>query len=90
MQGGLGREGLLIEIESIVALATSRLTIDSAFTQVGQPSREGLRPGNSLLGWRSLVRETESYCGPDGCIGTEMLLEPHVHVFAEIFRRCRD
>ena len=42
LQGGLGREGLLIEIESIAALATSRLTIDSAFTQVGQPSREGL------------------------------------------------
>ena len=40
LQGGLGREGLLIEIESIAALATSRLTIDSAFTQVGQPSRE--------------------------------------------------
>src|SRR5262249_34398166 len=39
-QGGLGREGLLIEIESIAALATSRLTIDSAFTQVGQTSRE--------------------------------------------------
>ena len=35
-QGGLGREGLLIEIESIAALATPRLTIDSAFTQVGQ------------------------------------------------------
>jgi 2-iminobutanoate/2-iminopropanoate deaminase len=39
-QGGLGREGLLIEIESIAALATSRLTIDSAFTQVGQANRE--------------------------------------------------
>ena len=39
-QGGLGREGLLIEIESIAALATPRLTIDSAFTQVGQASQE--------------------------------------------------
>ena len=39
-QGGLGREGLLIEIESIAALATPRLTIDSAFTQVGQASRQ--------------------------------------------------
>ena len=38
-QGGLGREGLLIEIESIAALATPRLTIDSAFTQGGQPSQ---------------------------------------------------
>ena len=40
MQGGLGREGLLIEIESIAALATPRLTIDSAFSQVGQASRQ--------------------------------------------------
>jgi 2-iminobutanoate/2-iminopropanoate deaminase len=39
-QGGLGREGLLIEIESMAALATPRLTIDSAFTQVGQASQE--------------------------------------------------
>src|SRR2546427_565967 len=39
-QGGLGREGLLIEIESIAALATPRLTIDSAFTQAGQARQE--------------------------------------------------
>jgi 2-iminobutanoate/2-iminopropanoate deaminase len=35
-QGGLGREGLLIEIESIAALATPRLTIDSAVPQTGR------------------------------------------------------
>jgi 2-iminobutanoate/2-iminopropanoate deaminase len=35
-QGGLGREGLLIEIESIAALATPRLAIDSAVPQVGR------------------------------------------------------
>ena len=34
-QGGLGREGLLIEIESIAALSTPRLTIDAAFTPAG-------------------------------------------------------
>jgi 2-iminobutanoate/2-iminopropanoate deaminase len=39
-QGGLGREGLLLEIESIAALATPRLTIDSAFTPVGQAHQE--------------------------------------------------
>jgi len=39
-QGGLGREGLLIEIESIAALAAPRLTIDSAFTEIGQASQE--------------------------------------------------
>src|SRR5262249_6373005 len=37
-QGGLGREGALIEIESIAALATPRLTIDSAFSHVDQAS----------------------------------------------------
>jgi 2-iminobutanoate/2-iminopropanoate deaminase len=36
LQGGLGREGLLIEIEAIAALATPRLTIDSAVPQVGR------------------------------------------------------
>jgi 2-iminobutanoate/2-iminopropanoate deaminase len=36
LQGGLGREGLLIEIESIAALSTPRLTIDSAISQVGR------------------------------------------------------
>lgn len=35
-QGGLGREGLLIEIESIAALGGSRLTIDSATPQPGR------------------------------------------------------
>lgn len=40
LHGGLGREGLLIEIESIAALATPRLTIDSAFSQVGPASRQ--------------------------------------------------
>src|SRR5262245_47536493 len=39
-QGGLGREGLLIEIESIAALGTPRLTIDSAFSHVVQASQE--------------------------------------------------
>jgi enamine deaminase RidA (YjgF/YER057c/UK114 family) len=39
-QGGLGREGLLIEIESIAALATPRLAIDSAFTQIGQARQD--------------------------------------------------
>ena len=38
-QGGLGREGLLIEIESIAALATPRLTIDAAFTQLDRRAR---------------------------------------------------
>ena len=54
------------------------------------PSREGLRPGSALLRWRAMARASEEYCGPDGCIGTEMLQEPWVHHFAELFRRCCD
>src|SRR5207247_10828011 len=40
LQGRLGREGLLIESESMAALANPRLTINSAFTQGGQASQE--------------------------------------------------
>lgn len=36
LQGGLGREELLIEIESVAALGGSRLTIDSATPQPGR------------------------------------------------------
>lgn len=36
--GGLGREGLLIEIESIAALGKSRLTVDASASQVGRSS----------------------------------------------------
>jgi reactive intermediate/imine deaminase len=39
-QGGLGREGLLIEIESIAVLGTPRLTIDSAFMLARQANQE--------------------------------------------------
>lgn len=48
-QGGLGREGLLIEIESIAALGGSRLTIDSATPQ----------PGRSILNRRDDVIYTD-------------------------------
>jgi 2-iminobutanoate/2-iminopropanoate deaminase len=36
LQGGLGREGLLIEIESIAALSTPRFVVESAVSQVRQ------------------------------------------------------
>jgi 2-iminobutanoate/2-iminopropanoate deaminase len=37
VQGGLGREGLLMEIESVAALATPRQGIEAAGPQVGRP-----------------------------------------------------
>ncbi|MGZ8849425.1 MAG: thioesterase domain-containing protein [Thermoanaerobaculia bacterium] len=53
------------------------------------PNKECLRAGNSLLFWRGVTRETEEYCGPDGCEGDLMLLEPHASAIAELFRSCR-
>ena len=56
------------------------------------PNKAWLRPGdrNAALRWRAVARDTVEYCGPDGCEGDVMLLEPHVPVIAELFRRCRD
>jgi thioesterase domain-containing protein len=54
------------------------------------PNKEWLRPGNRLLRWRPVARDTEAYCGPDGCSGDRMLLEPFVADTAERFRSCRD
>lgn len=54
------------------------------------PSQEWLRPGNALLRWQRVARDSETYCGPDGCTGDRMLLEPWVSVIADRFRSCRD
>ena len=54
------------------------------------PSRKARRPAEGLLRWRTLAREVEEYCGPDGCEGDVMLLEPHVPAIAALFRRCCD
>lgn len=53
------------------------------------PSKEWLRPGDALLGrrWRPVARDIEEHCGPDGCSGDRMLLEPYVLDIAELFRR---
>jgi thioesterase domain-containing protein len=56
------------------------------------PNKEWLRPGNrnAALRWRAVARDTVEYCGPDGCEGDVMLLEPHAPAIAELFRHCRD
>jgi thioesterase domain-containing protein len=54
------------------------------------PSSKARRPAEGLLRWRTLAREVEEYCGPDGCEGDVMLLEPHVSAIAAQFRRCCD
>jgi thioesterase domain-containing protein len=50
------------------------------------PNKGWLRPGSPMLRWKRVARETEMYVGPDGCHGDHMLLEPHVPVFADLFR----
>jgi thioesterase domain-containing protein len=54
------------------------------------PSSKARRPTEGLVRWRTLAREVEEYCGPDGCEGDVMLLEPHVPAIAALFQRCRD
>jgi thioesterase domain-containing protein len=54
------------------------------------PSAKSRRAADGLLRWRRLAQEAEELCGPAGCEGDEMLLEPHVAIFADLFRRCCD
>ena len=54
------------------------------------PNRGWVRPRSPMLRWQQVAPGTEQYVGPDGCHGDEMLLEPHVTVITELFRRCRD
>jgi len=52
------------------------------------PSREW-RSGDALLSrrWREVARDVEEHCGPDGCRGDRILIEPYVRELAELFRR---
>jgi 2-iminobutanoate/2-iminopropanoate deaminase len=59
LQGGLGREGLLIEIESIAALGTPRLTVDAA---VPQPGRSLLQRRADVVYSKDLAPGRASYC----------------------------
>lgn len=51
------------------------------------PSPKARRSSEGLLRWRSLAKHVEEYCGPHGCEGDAMLLEPCVPAIAELFRR---
>jgi len=54
------------------------------------PSTRTRRKADGLVRWRAFAREVEEYCGPHGCVGDSMLLEPHVRAIASLFRACRD
>lgn len=51
------------------------------------PSRDFVRSYDEPLRWRSVVPQAEEYYGPDGCERDQMLLEPYVSQFAELFMR---
>jgi thioesterase domain-containing protein len=53
------------------------------------PSQEALR-SDALMRWRPVARDIDEFCGPDGCEGDLMLLEPYVGAIAELFRRCSE
>lgn len=54
------------------------------------PNADWRHSGEGALRWRSVARETEVGCGPDGCEGDRILREPYAAGTAELFRRCRD
>jgi len=49
------------------------------------PSRDFVRSYDEPLGWRAVAPQAEEYYGPDGCARDQMLREPYVSGFAELF-----
>ena len=52
------------------------------------PSKKWARSGYAALRWRSVAQRTEEYFGPDDCDTDTMFRDPHVSIFADIFRDC--
>jgi thioesterase domain-containing protein len=50
------------------------------------PSRNAVLPRQAIVSWAPFARETSEYCGPDGCEGDVMLLEPHAPAVATLFQ----
>ncbi len=77
-------------VEAATIVALRRYTPHQFAGRAGLflPNREWLRPGKMALRWRQVARDTEEYCGPEGCEGDVMLHEPHVRTIAEQFRHC--
>jgi thioesterase domain-containing protein len=42
------------------------------------------------LRWRSVAQNVETYAGPEGCNGDNMLREPYAALFADLFRRAAE
>jgi thioesterase domain-containing protein len=51
------------------------------------PTREWVSSDNGALRWRSTSQHVNEFFGPEGCTGDNMLREPYVATFAELFRQ---
>lgn len=78
-----------VQVATIVALRRYKPRRFDGRLSLFLPNKKWLRPRSPMLRWRRVARETDKYVGPDGCDGDNMLLEPHVPVFADLFRSCR-
>jgi thioesterase domain-containing protein len=54
------------------------------------PSAKARRAADGLVRWRTLARHVGELCGPDGCEGDTMLLEPNVTAIARLFQQSYD
>ena len=54
------------------------------------PSRTAVLPRGAITPWAAFARESTEYCGPDGCEGDVMLLEPHAPAIAKLFQAALD
>jgi hypothetical protein len=53
------------------------------------PNRKWVSSDYAPERWRRVAPHLEQYYGPESVDPDRMLIEPHVHAFAELFRRCR-
>ncbi|MDQ5848201.1 MAG: thioesterase domain-containing protein [Pseudomonadota bacterium] len=83
---------LRAKVERATISAVRRYTPRRFAGRVNQflAGRQWLRSGVAAPRWRSVAQRTEEYSGPESCNGHDMLREPNVRAFAELFRRCCD
>jgi thioesterase domain-containing protein len=78
---------LRAQVERATLAAARRYTPDRFAGRVCLflPSRDFVHSHDEPLRWRSVVPQAEEYYGPDGCERDQMLREPYVSGFAELF-----
>lgn len=78
---------LRAQVERATLAAARRYTPDRFAGRVCLflPSRDFVHSNDEPLRWRSVAPQAEEYYGPDGCKRDQMLREPYVSGFAELF-----